>query len=302
MFNWLLPGYGVPALGAAFAAWQLARTTDGRPRLVMEAAASFFALIGAAMLVRHAMNGGVLDADSADACRAVDLYADRHRRQRHPDRARHAFAEPGVPHRLDDRRPVSVAMVVSSISLVLNPLFTDESTGKIVFFNLLLLAYLLPALAAGGVALFARGRRPRWYVAMLALLSALLAFAYATLSLRRLFQGEFIGAWREFGQVETYAYSALWLALGVALLVGGRVPEVASAAHRLRRADRDRRRESVPVRHVRARRRAAGAVLHRPRHRADRHRPVLPAHAARLGLAPLLRRRRSRAPAPPAAR
>ena len=57
--------------------------------------------------------------------------------------------------------------------------------------------------------------------AVLALLAALLAFAYATLSLRRLFQGEYIGAWREFGQVETYAYSALWLALGVALLVGG---------------------------------------------------------------------------------
>ena len=58
-------------------------------------------------------------------------------------------------------------------------------------------------------------------MALLALLSALLAFTYATLSLRRLFQGEFIGGWREFGQVETYAYSALWLALGVALLVGG---------------------------------------------------------------------------------
>jgi uncharacterized membrane protein len=107
--------------------------------------------------------------------------------------------------------------------VVLNPLVTDESTGRIVFFNLLLLAYLLPALAAGGVALFARGRRPQWYVAVLALLAALLAFAYATLSLRRLFQGEYIGAWREFGQAETYAYSALWLALGVALLVGGMV-------------------------------------------------------------------------------
>ena len=86
VFNFLLPGYGVPALGAAFAAWQLARTTAGQPRLVMEAAASFFALIGAAMLVRHAMNDGVLDADFADACRAVDLHADRDGRQRHPDR------------------------------------------------------------------------------------------------------------------------------------------------------------------------------------------------------------------------
>ena len=47
------------ALG--FAAWQLARTTNGRPRLAMEAAAALFALLGAAMLVRHAMHGGVID-------------------------------------------------------------------------------------------------------------------------------------------------------------------------------------------------------------------------------------------------
>ena len=221
VFNWLLPGYGVPALGAAFAAWQLARTTGGRPRLVMEAAASFFALIGAAMLVRHAMNDGVLDADSLTLAEQ-SIYT------------LIAMAGSAILIALDMRSPspvfrigsmivgfVSVAMAAIQHFVVLNPLFTDESTGKIVFFNLLLLGYLLPALAAGGVALFARGRRPQWYVAVLALLSALLAFAYATLSLRRLFQGEYIGAWREFGQVETYAYSALWLALGVALLVGG---------------------------------------------------------------------------------
>ena len=104
---------------------------------------------------------------------------------------------------------------------VLNPLLTDELTGRILFLNLLFLAYLLPAVAAGALALYARDKRPQWYVAMLALLAALLAFAYATLSVRRLFQGEYIGAWRDFGQVETYSYSALWLVLGVALLVGG---------------------------------------------------------------------------------
>ena len=133
-----------------------------------------------------------------------------------------AFAEPGVPHRLDDRRPAvggdggDPALRRAQPALHRRIDRHDPCSS-----TLLLLAYLLPALAAGGLALFARGRRPQWYVAMLALLSALLAFAYATLSLRRLFQGEFIGAWREFGQVETYAYSALWLALGVALLVGG---------------------------------------------------------------------------------
>lgn len=219
--NWLLPGYGVPVLGAAFAAWQLRRTTGGRPRLVMEAAAAFFALIGAAMLVRHAMHGGVID-DSPLQLAEQSIYT------------LIALAGSGILIALDQRSPSPVFSrgslaigVLSAIMIVLlhfvglNPFFTDESTGTIPVLNLLLLGYLMPALAAGGLALFARRTRPRWYVAMLALLAALLAFAYATLSLRRLFHGEFIGNWRDFSQVETYSYSALWLALGVALLVAG---------------------------------------------------------------------------------
>ena len=89
------------------------------------------------------------------------------------------------------------------------------------FFNLLLLAYLLPAIAAGALALFARSRRPAWYAAMLGLLASVLFFAYATLSVRRLFQGERLGLWAGMGQVETYSYSALWLAMGVGLLIAG---------------------------------------------------------------------------------
>jgi uncharacterized membrane protein len=219
--NWLLIGYGVPALGAAFAGWQLGRTTNGRSRLVMEAAASFFTLIGAAMLVRHAMHGGVID-DSATTLAEQAIYT------------LIGLSGSAILIALDRRSPspvfrvgsiavglLSAAMIVIQHFFLLNPLFTDESTGTIPVLNLLLLAYLLPATAAGGLALLARGRRPRWYVATLGLIAALLAFVYATLSLRRLFQGEFIGAWREFGQLETYAYSALWLALGVALLIGG---------------------------------------------------------------------------------
>ncbi|WP_292544936.1 DUF2339 domain-containing protein, partial [Mesorhizobium sp.] len=66
-----------------------------------------------------------------------------------------------------------------------------------------------------------RDKRPRWYAAMLALIAALLAFAYATLSVRRLFKGEFIALWSGLGQLETYTYSALWLVIGVALLTAG---------------------------------------------------------------------------------
>lgn len=221
VFNWLLPGYGVPALAFGFAAWQLARTTNGRPRLAMEAAAALFALLTIAMLVRHAMHGGVIDtgpvtlgeqaiytliALGAGAILvAIDL--------RSPSSVlRYGSMAAGV---------ISAGLIAVQHFAVLNPLVTDESTGAIPFFNLLFLAYLLPAIAAGALALYVRDRRPRWYAAMLALVAALLAFAYATLSVRRLFKGEFIGLWSGLGQLETYTYSALWLVIGVVLLTAG---------------------------------------------------------------------------------
>lgn len=235
VFNWLLPGYGVPALAFGFAAWQLARTTNGRPRLAMEAGAALFALLTVAMLVRHAMHGGVIDTGPVTLAEqaiytliaigagailvAVDM--------RSPSSVlRYGSMAAGV---------VSVAFIVFQHFLVLNPLFTDESTGQIPVFNLLFLAYLLPAIAAGGLALYARDKRPPWYAQMLAVVAALLVFAYATLSVRRVFKGEFIGLWSGLGQLETYTYSALWLVIGVVLLTAGvwlksQVLRIASAA------------------------------------------------------------------------
>lgn len=235
VFNWILPGYGIPALAFGFAAWQLARTTNGRPRLVMEAVAALFSLLTVAMLVRHAMNGGVITSDAPTlAEQAIYTLI--------------ALGGGGILVALDMRSPspvlrygslaigvLSVLSVLGQHFLVLNPLFTDEGTGSIPLFNLLFLAYLLPAVAAAALAYYARGKRPKWYSAMLALVAALLAFAYATLSVRRLFQGEHIGLWAGLGQVETYSYSALWLAMGVGLLVAGvtlksQVLRIASAA------------------------------------------------------------------------
>ncbi|WP_095203249.1 DUF2339 domain-containing protein [Mesorhizobium carmichaelinearum] len=235
VFNWLLPGYGIPALAFGFAAWQLARTTNGRPRLAMEAAAALFALLAVAMLVRHAMHGGVIDTGAmtlaeqaiytliAIGAGAILVAID----MRSPSSVlRYGSMAAGV---------VSVAFIVIRHFVVLNPLLTDESTGQIPVFNLLFLAYLLPAIAAGGLALYARDKRPKWYAQMLAVVAAVLALAYATLSVRRLFKGEFIGLWSGLGQLETYTYSALWLVIGVALLTAGvwlksQVLRIASAA------------------------------------------------------------------------
>ena len=235
VFNWLLWGYGIPTLAFLFAAWQLRRTTAGRPQLIMEAVTALFSLLTIAMLVRHAMNGGVITSNAPTLAEQA-IYTLL------------ALGGGAVMVSLDMRSPSSVLRygslglgVLSAIFiagqhfLALNPLFTGESTGRIPVFNLLFLAYLLPAVAAGALALYARDKRPRWYSMMLTTMASLLVFFYATLSVRRLFKGEYIGFWAGFEPWETYSYSALWLAMGVALLVAGvrlrsQVLRVASAA------------------------------------------------------------------------
>lgn len=221
ILNALTPGYLMPAAAFAYAAWQLARTTGGRARLAMEAFAALFSLVGAAMLVRHAMNGGVIDArDPTLAEQAIYTLI--------------VIGGGAIMLALDRRSPspvfrwgsmalgvISVLFIISAHLFGLNPLVTNESTGSIPVFNLLLLAYLLPAFALAVLAWRAKGLRPIWYVRMLGIAAAVLGFAYISLSVRRVFQGEFIGAWKGMGEVETYAYSAVWLVIGVAMLVGG---------------------------------------------------------------------------------
>lgn len=221
IFNVLLPAYFIPAAAFAYAAWQLARTTDGQPRLAMEAFSALFVLMGAAMLVRHAMSGGVIDGSEPTLA----------------EQAIYTLIMIGggaILLTLDQRAPspvfrwgsiglgvLSVFGIATAHLLSMNPLWTNESTGAIPVFNLLLLAYLLPAMAFAALAWRARGKRPDWYVTMLAAAGAVLAFAYVTLSVRRIFHGKFIGAWKGMDGLETYTYSAVWLALGVALLVVG---------------------------------------------------------------------------------
>ncbi|MCO6389589.1 DUF2339 domain-containing protein [Aliihoeflea aestuarii] len=235
VLNALTPGYLLPATAFAYAAWQLAQTGDGRARLAMEAFAALFALLGVAMLVRHAMNGGVIDAsEPALAEQAIYTLI--------------MIGGGAILLVLDRRSPspvfqwgsialgvLSMLFIASSHLIALNPLYTNASTGSIPIFNLLLLAYLIPAAAMAALAWRARGIRPDWYVAMLAIGASALAFAYVSLSVRRIFQGEFIGAWKGMGELETYTHSAVWLLLGVALLVAGlrfgsRTLRLASAA------------------------------------------------------------------------
>tara|TARA_R110002020_G_scaffold41341_2_gene122053 strand:+ start:2512 stop:5208 length:2697 start_codon:yes stop_codon:yes gene_type:complete len=220
-FNALLPGYGIPALLSVLTAYQLRHWPDLRARNFLQALASLMVLMTAAVLVRHAMNGGVLYGGTPTLAEqsiytlltvgfsAALMTLDR---QAPSPVFRYGSMIAGV---------IATINVLSLHVFALNPYFSGESTGAWPFANLLLIGYLLPAIAYAGLAYYARDKRPMPYVAMLAASGAALGFLWATLSVRRFWQGENIADWKGFLPGETYTYSVVWLAIGVACLILG---------------------------------------------------------------------------------
>lgn len=221
VFNQLLPGYGIPALLALLSAYEMRNWPGLRVRNALQGLASLLGLLAVAILVRHAMNGGVLDA-STPTLGEQSIYTLL------------VVGLSGILMTLDLKSPSPVfrygSMVAGGIAILqtlslhlgaLNPYFSGESTGSWPLINLLLIGYLLPGLAYAGLAFYARDKRPLPYVILLALSGALLGFAWVTLTVRRFWQGEFIAYWKGFEQAETYSYSVAWLAIGVGLLALG---------------------------------------------------------------------------------
>ncbi|WP_457582716.1 DUF2339 domain-containing protein [Ensifer canadensis] len=189
VFNALLPGYGIPALLLVASAYLVRSWPDVRVRNLLQALASLFVLLTLAILVRHAMNGGVLDS-AVPTLGEQSIYTLL------------AIGASGMFMTLDMKSPspvfryggmglgvFSMLSVLSAHLFGLNPYFSGELLGRIPLFDLLLIGYLLPGIGYAGLAWYARGKRPLPYVMALAVSGAILAFAWATLSVRRLWQG-----------------------------------------------------------------------------------------------------------------
>ena len=114
----------------------------------------------------------------------------------------------------------SAAAIVLVSLIGLNPIVSEEPVPGNVVFNALLLAYLAPVPLLGLIARrldVLNWQRLRPAVGLLALI---LTFVFATLETKRVFQGPALVAWSE-SIAESYAYSAVWLALALALFVAG---------------------------------------------------------------------------------
>ncbi|WP_439814556.1 DUF2339 domain-containing protein [Zavarzinia sp. CC-PAN008] len=104
------------------------------------------------------------------------------------------------------------------LAAILNPFVSSAHVGAWPILNLMLPAYLVPALIAAAIAWRARDREP---LAAAAGGSAVLGgFAWLSLAVTQAYQGAWV-AFEAVGETELWTYTLVWLAYGLGLLMLG---------------------------------------------------------------------------------
>ncbi|MEN6541750.1 DUF2339 domain-containing protein [Parvibaculum sp.] len=219
VFNALLYSYGAPAAFLALGAWLYRRLALSEIADPLEAAAILLAVVLCNLEINHAFAQGHAftltgyDLAQNGAHLIVWLLGSLLLFRRYM----------GMP-RVHYRTGATILRVLSYILLfigltVLNPLIDDEPITEPLFLDRMLLAYFLPALLAAGYSALAHRDGQRRLALIMASSSFIAGFAYYSLEVRRLFHTGSIALSAAPGsEAESYAFSAAWLVLGVALL------------------------------------------------------------------------------------
>jgi uncharacterized membrane protein len=215
ILNWLLWGYGVPALSFWTAAHFLRRRADDVPLRMVEAAAILFTALLAFMEIRHLATGGrvtsppsLLEA-ALQTCVALAMAIGLERLR---------LRSGGVVHNAGAIVLTAIAGLIAVLGLLLleNPLIWRVDVGNPIF-NLVLLGYALPAVLMLVLSYAVAGHRPIAYANSIAGGALVFALAYVTLEIRRFYHGPILYSGPTTG-AEQYTYSIGWLGFGVALL------------------------------------------------------------------------------------
>ena len=216
IFNWLLWGYGIPALSFWIASVFLRRRGDDAPLRTVESAAILFTVLLAFMEIRHAVNGGdmyrvytSLAEFALQVCVALAMAIGLERLR---------IRTGSIVHNVGAVLLTVYAGLATVFVLMLleTPIFWPTNVGG-VFINLLLLAYAMPAVLALLLSYAVAGRRRAAYGNTIAAGALILALTYVSFEIRRLYHGPVLTSGATSG-AEQYTYSIAWLAFGVALL------------------------------------------------------------------------------------
>lgn len=219
ILNWILYGYGIPALCFWVGGHVLRRRADDVPARSVDSAAILFTALTAFLEIRHLMNDGDiynpligLGELGLQVSTGLAMVAGMEHVRGRGGSIVHDYAA-----RIFGA--LTFAAIVIGLGFKENPLHTGDPVGGPVF-NYILLGYGLPAVLTGIVARTIRNARPRPVYVGAAVTAIVLMMAYLTLEVRTVFQGPVLTG-GTVSDAEDYTYSAVWLAFGVLLLRGG---------------------------------------------------------------------------------
>ena len=216
IFNWLLWGYGIPALSFWAGSYFLRRNGDDAPLRMVEAAAILFTVLLAFMEIRHAVNDGDVYRAAAglteialQVCVTLAMAIGLERLR---------LRSGSIVHNVGAILLAVFAGLASVFGLLglENPMLWYHDVGGS-FINVLLLGYALPAVLALMLSYAVAGHRPASYGNTIAAGALILALAYVSFEIRRLYHGPVLSR-GETTDAEQYTYSIAWLMFGVALL------------------------------------------------------------------------------------
>jgi uncharacterized membrane protein len=233
IFNWLLWGYGIPALSFWTGSYFLRQRGDDAPLRTVESAAILFTVLLAFMEIRHAVYGGdiyravpSLTEFALEACVMLAMAIGLERL---------SIRTGSIVHDVGAVLITVLAGLISIFGVLLleNPMLTRVDIGGGII-NLLLLAYALPSVLMLLLSYAVAGRRNVRYANSIAAGALIFALSYLTLEIRRLYHGPIIIDGPITG-AEQSTYSIAWLAfgvvlLGVGILVNSQRARLASAA------------------------------------------------------------------------
>lgn len=219
IFNWLLWGYGVPALSFWAGAYFLKKRGDDAPLRMVEAAAILFTVLLAFTEIRHYANGGniyrvnlSLVEAALQVCVGLAMAIGLERLRVRSQSIVHNIAAVILT-------VISLVWAVVGLFILENPVLWYVEISRLIF-NELMLAYAFPAILALTLSYAVAGQRSPTYANTIASFALMFALAFVSFEVRRFFHGSNLTTGGT-SDAEQYAYSIAWLAFGVILLVVG---------------------------------------------------------------------------------
>src|SRR5450432_867027 len=205
IFNWLLWGYGIPALSFWAGSYFLRRHREDAPLRAVESAAILFTVLLAFLEIRHAVNGGDVYRSNSGLTEialqvsvALAMAIGLERLRVRTGSVIHNVAAVLLT------AFAGLAIVFGLLLLETPMIWTIDVGGR--FLNVLLLGYAVPAILALLLSYAVAGRRHRYYGNTIAAGALILALTYVSFEIRRLYHGPVMSSGGTSG-AEQYSYS-----------------------------------------------------------------------------------------------